>query len=214
LASLSPHERASVLAATRRRAFGKGEIVFHEGDPGDALHLVESGHLAVRVGTPDGEQVTLNVLRPGDIVGELTLLDDRITGHRSATVVALEPCTTRVVSASAFRDLCRQHPGVQAFVIAALARRVRELSSLLLESLHLGLDRRVYRRLLELADVYGPARGPTVIPLTQDQLADLVGGTRPSVNQVLQRLQTQGLIELHRGRIGVLDPDALRRMAG
>ena len=83
--------------------------------------------------------------------------------------------------------------------------------------MYVGLDRRVYRCLLRLHEVYGdPAAvaAPVVVPLTQDQLSDLVGGTRPSVNQVLQRLQDQRVIELGRGRVVVLDRPTLARKAG
>lgn len=212
LAPLGADERAAVLKATRRRHFAKGEILFHEGDPADALHLVMAGHLAVRVSTPDGERATLNVLSPGDHVGELALLPGG--GHRrSATVVALEPAETAVLPASVFQDLCRTHPAVQSLLVDALATRVRQLSERLLETMYIGLDRRIYRCLLDLADVYGTGRGDIVVPLTQEQIADLVGGTRPSVNQVLQRLLDQGVIELGRGRVVVKDLQALDRKA-
>ncbi len=215
LQSLNDVERDAVLAATRRRNFTKGEVLFHEGDPADSLHLVERGHLAVRVTSPDGDRVTLNVLSGGDIVGELSLLDEAAPVHRSATVLALEPSQTRVLSASAFHQLCQTHPGVKALIVHALADRVRELSTRLLETMYSGLDRRVYRRLLELADVYGNGDAARIeIPLTQEQIADLVGGTRPSVNQVLQKLLALRVIELGRGRVVVLDVDTLRRKAG
>jgi CRP/FNR family cyclic AMP-dependent transcriptional regulator len=215
LAPLNDAERTALLGATRRRTFAKGEVLFHEGDPADALHLVEAGHLAVRVTTPDGERATINVLSPGDIVGELSLLEDQASGHRSATVTALEATQTRALTGTAFQALCREHPGVRVVLGAALAERIRELSARLLEAMYVGLDRRVYRRLLDLATVYGTGNGDAVIvPLTQEQLADLVGGTRPSVNQVLQRLLAQDVIDLGRGRVVVRDVAALRRKAG
>jgi CRP-like cAMP-binding protein len=215
LAPLTDADRSALLDATRVRSFAKGEVVFHEGDPADALHLVESGHLAVRVATPDGERATINVLSPGDIVGELSLLEEQVSGRRSATVTALEATRTRALTGTAFQALCRQHPGVRVVLGAALAERIRELSARLLEAMYVGLDRRVYRRLLELAAVYGTGGDdPVVVPLTQEQLADLVGGTRPSVNQVLQRLLAQDVIDLGRGRVVVRDLAALRRKAG
>lgn len=214
LSPLTDAERAAVLAATRRRDFRKGEVIFHEGDPADSLHLVEHGHLAVRVSTPDGDRVTLNVLSGGDIVGELSLLDRAAPTRRSATVLAIEHAQTRVLSAQAFHRLCETHPGVRTLIGHALAERIRELSTRLLEAMYSGLDRRVYRRLLELHDVFGDGQdGAHEIPLTQEQLADLVGGTRPSVNQVLQRLQDRRVIELGRGRIVVRDDAVLRDLA-
>ena len=214
LASLDADERAVVIAAARQHTFRKGEVVFHEGDPADAMHLVAAGHLAVQVATPDGERVTLNVLSPGDSVGELSLVRRGAPDLRSATVVALDAAETRVLGMGVFQELCQSHPGVQDLVVAALADRVRDLSGRLLEQMYVGLDRRLYRRLLDLAEVYANGTASAVVPLTQEQLADLVGGTRPTVNQVLQRLQAQQVIELGRGRLTVLDVAALRRKAG
>jgi len=214
LAPLDEPQRAAVLAASRSRSFGKGEVVFHEGDPADSMHLVETGVLAVQVTTPDGERATLNVLSAGAAVGELSLLRRGRADVRSATVVALSPSTTRSLSSAAFQRLCDEHPGIQDFLLDLLADRVRRLSGQLLESMYVGLDRRLYRRLLELCDTYRGDTEPTVIPLTQEHLADLVGGTRPSINQVLQRLLAQGIIELGRGRVIIRDEAALRAKAG
>ncbi|NHA67558.1 Crp/Fnr family transcriptional regulator [Phycicoccus flavus] len=214
LAPLPAEARDAVLAVARSRTFARGEVVFHEGDPANALHLVRSGHLIVRVTAPDGERATLNLLGPGDHVGELALIPSATPQQRSATVLALDRAETLALPAAAFHDLCARHPPVNGLLVGLLAERVRELSARLLETMHLGLDRRVYRCLLRLADVYAGGAGPVVLPVTQEQLADLVGGTRPSVNQVLGRLQEQGVIRLARGRTVLLDLPALTRKAG
>lgn len=212
LAGLPEEARAALLSSARRRSFRRGEVVVHEGDPTDSLHLVRSGRLGVRVTTPGGESAMLNLVVPGDHFGELSLFRGR-QGARTATVLALEPAETWSVPAEAFHDVRRRHPEVEAVVVAALARRVEELSGRLLELLFDSLDRRVYRQLARLADVYadGTAAGEVTIPLTQETLAEFVGGTRPSVNKILQRLAEQGTVRLARGRVVVLDPAALRR---
>ena len=212
LRPLAADERAAVLDAARERSFDKGEAVFHEGDPADAMHLLVSGRLVVQVSTPDGERASLNVLGPGEHVGELALLPQG--GRRSASVVALEPATTRVLTAAAFRDLCSRHPAVQGLLVDLLAERVRELSNRLLETMYLPLDRRLYRSLLQLGHAYAEPGRPASIPLTQEQLADLVGGTRPTVNQVLQRLADEQIIDLGRGRVVLRDPAALKAKGG
>lgn len=204
----------AVIDAARRRAYTKGEIVFHEGDPADGVHLVISGHLAVRVTTPEGEQAILNVVGRGGHVGELALLPSRTPQTRSATVVALDDVVTRALTAAAFHDLCDRVPGVQAIVLELLADRVRELSDRLVEATYVGLDRRLYRTLLRLHELYSSPGQQTVIPFTQEQLGEMVGGTRPSVNQVLQRLVDQHVIELGRGRVMINDLPALVRKAG
>ncbi len=214
LASLSDPERRQILAAARPRRFARGEIVFHEGDLADSLHLVSKGRLAVRSSTPNGDVATLNLLSPGSFFGELALLRDKRSRRRSATVVALEPAETLSLSSGTFQRLCETHPPVEQLLTSLLARRVEELSERLMEALYVGLDRRVYRRLLELSEVYGGGQATVTIPLTQDHLADLVGGTRPSVNQVLQKLVAQNVVALSRGRIEVRDRAMLTRRAG
>ncbi len=214
LAPLSPDQRAQLLNSARPRRFAGEEVLVHEGDPADSVHLIGSGRLAVRVSTPGGEVVTLTILTPGDYFGELSLLRDKAARRRTATVVALEPAETLSLSAAAFHAVCDRHPKVERLVVSLLAERVEELSQRLLEALYVGVDRRVYRRLVDLAGIYGGLEASAMIPLRQDHLADLAGATRPTVNQVLQKLATQGVVALHRGRIEVLDVAALRRRAG
>jgi CRP-like cAMP-binding protein len=203
-----------VLKVARHRTFDRGEVIFHEGDPADSLHLVASGRLAVRSSTEAGDTVTLNVLSPGSYFGELSLLRDGDARVRTASIVALEPVETLSLPARAFRELCEKHPQVEQLVSTLLAHRVEQLSQSLLEALYAGLDRRVYRRLLELSEIYAPGADAATIPLTQTQLADLVGGSRPSVNQVLQKLASSGAVNLTRGHIEVLDLPLLRSRAG
>lgn len=216
LASLGEDDRAELTRAARPRTFAKGEVVCHEGDPADSMHLVAEGRLSVRVSMPSGDQAMVNLLGPGDYFGELALL--RQDGRRTATIAALEPARTLVVTESAFRRLCGAHPGIERALTQTLADRVDKLSHRVVELMYVGLDRRVYRRLLELALGYrdDPTRTdlPVVVPFTQTQLADLTGGTRPSVNQALQRLVDDGTVTLGRGRIEVHDLRALRRRCG
>ncbi len=214
LASLAERERREILAAARRRSFDRGEVLVHDGDPADSLHLIVEGRVAVQVSTPSGEQATLNILSPGDYFGELSLVRQDRERRRTASVVALEPVTTLVVSAATFDALCARDPTFDQLLISALAGRIEQLSARLLDALYTGLDRRLYRCLVELANVYGPGEDPVIIPLTQQHLADLVGGARPTVNQVLRKLNEQEIVELQRGRVIVYDASALRRKAG
>lgn len=209
LASLGAEERTALLAGTTVRDYARGEALVREGEPAASLHLVEFGRLAVRVSTTDGDTATLNILGPGDYFGELSLLHD-LAPTRSASIVALEPARTRSLSASTFTTFRSTHRAAEQLLLTLLGRRVEELSGRLVEVMYDGLDRRVARRLAELAQTYAEApAGPVVVPLTQEHLAEIVGGTRPSVNQALQRLADQGVVELGRGRITVLDRHSL-----
>jgi CRP-like cAMP-binding protein len=209
LGTMGAKEREAFLALTTPRTFARNEIICHAGDPADSLHLVEHGHLAVRGGLSTGVTATFRILSEGDYFGELALL--REDHRRTATVVALEPSRTLSVAATAFNSLCLANPRVERALSAMLADRVDSLSQRLLETMYESLDRRVYGRLVELARSYGVREDKATIPLSQTQLADLVGATRPSVNQVLQRLADQGLVRLSRGRIEVLDVVVLAR---
>jgi CRP/FNR family transcriptional regulator, cyclic AMP receptor protein len=194
----------AVLAISRRRTFVRGEVVFHRGDPANALHLIVAGRFAVRITTPLGDTATLAVRGAGDAFGELALVAaDR---ERSATIQALEPGETRSVTRDDFERIRREHPSVDAILVAILADRVRELSELLTEAYYLSADDRVARRLEDLAVLYEGE-----VPLPQEALAELAGTSRATVNRVLRGLHERGVVTLARSRTIVNDPDKLRR---
>ena len=212
LAALPDAERAQVLGSARRRTFGRDEVVCHAGDPADSVHFIVSGHVAVRVTLPSGDPALLNVLGPGDHFGELALL--REDGCRTATVFALEGAETLVLPSHVFHRLREGNVDVERVLTRMLADRVDALSQRLLEVMYVGLDRRVARCLVGLARSYSSPEGRGPIPLNQQQVAHLAGGSRASVNQVLRRLVDEGVLRLSRGRIEVLDPTGLARRTG
>lgn len=206
---LTGEERQRLLAAMRRRQFARAEIVFHEGDPASSVHVLESGHVAVRVSTPDGDSVTLAVLGAGQTFGELALLG-RGKDRRAATVIALDRCATLSLSRERFDALREQYPRLDRLLAEILADEVRRLDARLLEMLYLSVDKRVLRRLIMLTRAYADGgRLPVVIPLTQDVIAGLAGASRPTTNQALRAAEDAGLITIQRSRIEVLDPAGL-----
>jgi CRP/FNR family transcriptional regulator, cyclic AMP receptor protein len=196
-AGVPPEDVRRLLAIARRRTFARGEVVFHRDDPANALHLIVSGRFAVAITTPLGETAMLAVRGPGNAFGELALVSGGET-VRSATVSALEPGETRSVLREDFARLRREHPRVDAVLVAILAERVRHLSEQLTEAYYLSAEDRVLRRLAELTDVYGGA-----VPLPQEALAELAGTSRATVNRVLREQERRGLIALGRARIVV-----------
>jgi len=209
LASIPEPQVRALLSVARRRRFARHEVVFHEGDPGDAVHLIDRGRVALRVTTPLGDTVTLRILGPGSLFGELAILDP---APRNATVVALEPTETLALHQAHFDELRRQHPEVDRMVLDSLVSEVRRLSTQLLEALYVPVPRRVELRLIDLARQYGQDRpGPVDIPLTQEDLADLCGTSRPTVNKVLRGLEADGLVSVSRGHVVIPEPDRLRR---
>lgn len=207
LGSLPADSRQRVLAMATRRRFAKGMVLFHEGDPGDSLHLLVSGRVAIRVGTPEGDVATLAVLGVGAAFGEQALID--VAARRTATAVALEPAETMALHRQDFLALREQDPAVDRLLIEQLAAQVRRLTDRLAEALYVAADKRVVRRLLDLDEVFGG--GP--VALTQEDVAALAGTTRPTVNRVMQSLVGDGAVTLGRARFTIVDRPALERRA-
>jgi len=197
-----------MLTIARRRPFDRGEVVFHEGDPADSLHLIVSGRFAVRIRTPLGDTTLLAIYGPGDAFGELALVAP--PSHRSATVVALEAAETRSVFREDFETLRKRHPGVDRILVSVLADRIREMNERLLEAHYVDAETRVRRHLRQLAAVY-ERDGKSVIPLTQEDMAEIAGTSRATVNRVLREEERRGVIELKRGRTTIVDPEQLTR---
>jgi CRP-like cAMP-binding protein len=211
LAGVPAEDARRVLAIGRRRTFGRGEIVFHQLDPADSLHLVVSGRFAVRRTTPLGEDALLAIRGPGAFFGELALVSG---SARSATVQALEPAETLAVYRTDFDELRHRYPQVDQVLVQLLAQEVRRMDELLSEAFYVSAERRVLRRLLEVSEAYGGSVPGVVVPLTQEQLAALAGTSRATVNAVLSAERQRGTLSLNRGRTTLDDPDALARRAG
>jgi CRP-like cAMP-binding protein len=201
LSPLSDDERRQLLALARRRTYQRGEVVVHRDDTADTLHLVQAGCLAVRVLTPLGDMATLALVGPGGAFGELGLV--RSEQHRSATIQAIEPSETRVLTRTMFDQLRREHPGVDALLVHILADRVAELTDRLMDALYTPAPRRVAHVLDELARRYGAGGATATIPLTQEDLAGLAGTSRITVSRVLGDLRRRGAVQVTRGRITV-----------
>ncbi|MEU0540707.1 Crp/Fnr family transcriptional regulator [Nocardia sp. NPDC005978] len=212
LEGLSPVERREFIAACTPRRFRRRDIVCHEGDPGDCVHLITGGRLVVRVTTPLGHTATLTILGPGDMFGEQALLSP--DARRTATIVAVTDATTLTLNRSQLERLRLQHPQVERFLTTSLAAQVRRLSASVLEALYLPVETRVLRRLAHLARVYADGAGtPALINLTQEDLASMAGTTRATANKVLRELEDQGVVRLSRGAVTVLDPARLATRA-
>ena len=206
---LDDDEQRDVLAAARRRRFKRNEVVFHDGDPGDALHLVVSGHFAIRITTPMGDKATVRVFGPADYFGELAMLS---SGPRHGSAICLDAGETLSLHREDFQELRATRPRINEVLTVALVTEVRRLSAALIEALYVPVERRVWLRLIDLVELYGDD-APVVIPLTQDDIAQLAGTTRPTANRVLRAGEEQGVLRLARGRLEVRDRTALGRLA-
>jgi CRP/FNR family transcriptional regulator, cyclic AMP receptor protein len=208
LESLTDTDRRAVLARCRRQRFVRNEVVFREGEIGDAVHLLAKGTVAVRVSTPAGDVVTLDVLRAGEAFGEQALVGD--DDRRSATVIALERVETMRLTREDFENLLVTQPRVGRLLVAMLDARLRATSQSLLEALYLAAEARVFRQLGRLAVIYAEV-GSGAVPVTQDDLATMAGTTRQTVNRVLRQAQDDGLVVLARGKVEITDAAGLAK---
>jgi CRP-like cAMP-binding protein len=196
----------------RRRAFKRGEVIFHQGDPGAALHVIATGRVKVFVSSDEGDELLLAVLGPSEFVGDLALIDGQ---PRSASAMALEDTQTYVLDQRDFFPFLTQHPQAAIALAVILASRLRRTDERLAEAAFLDLPRRLARQLLALAEAGEmnghPARA-RAIALTQRELAEMVGASRQRVNQTLGQWEGQGILRRERGRILLQDAARLRRL--
>jgi CRP-like cAMP-binding protein len=197
-----------LMSVARRRTFARNEVVFHQGDPADSMHMIRRGRFGVRIRTPIGDVATIAILGAGDAFGELALVGDET--DRSASVVSLERSETVSISRPDLERLRREQPQVNNLLVKLLAARIRRTNELLAEALYVSADKRVLHRLRELAELYSRDDGEQVIPLTQEEIATLAGTSRATVNRVLRAAERAGALTLTRGRTTVLDPARLR----
>ena len=209
-AGLDPAALEGLAATMRARRFKRGEVIFHIGDPGDALFVIVSGQVKISLPSDTGEEAILATLGPGDVFGELALLDG---APRSASATAMGPTETVVLPRDRFRELIATEAGVRDALLASIAGELRRLTTHVEELHFLDITGRLAARLVRLAN-----EGGTALPdggirlrtnLTQGDLAAMVGCTRQSVNKLLGQFTDDGLLRLEREGIVVTDLNGL-----
>jgi len=210
-ASLKPALLNELAAKLTPKSYRRGEVIFHQDDPGSAMHLIKSGQVKIATTSPEGEEVIMAILKDSDFFGELSLLDDK---PRSADAVAMEVTQTLTLRRDDFMDMLARHPEMVSGVLASLAERLRRTDQLLEDAVFLDLPARLSKRLLELAQKHGvkTEKGLEIdLRLTQQDLAAALGVTRVALNKHLGRLQDDDLISLESKRIIITRPEELRK---
>lgn len=208
---VEPAALADVERHLRRRRFRRGEVIFHQGDAGDALHIVTGGAVKILLPSPEGEEAIIATLRPGDFFGELSLLDG---APRSATAAALEPTETLSLPRSDFLELVGADPALRDALLRSIAGELRRLTGHVEELHFLDLAGRLATRLARLARDADPEASQDVSldwPYTQSDLAAMIGATRQSVNRLLSDLVGSGLLRIERDRLVIRDVEELER---
>jgi CRP/FNR family transcriptional regulator, cyclic AMP receptor protein len=194
---------------TRRRRYRRNEVIFHQDDVGDSLHIVADGAVKIVLPSPEGDEAIIASLGSGDFFGELALLDG---APRSTTATAVEPTETLALPRDEFLRLVGEDPRLVAALLRALATELRRLTGHVEELHFLDLAGRLSLRLVRLARGLDPgARGRIELnwPFTQTDLASMIGGTRQSVNRLLSGLVEEGLLEIDRETLIISDLEAL-----
>jgi CRP/FNR family cyclic AMP-dependent transcriptional regulator len=203
----------TVASRLRLRRFRRNEVIFHQGDAGDSLHIIATGSVKIILPSAEGEEAIIASLRPPDFFGELALLDGQ---PRSATATAIEFTETLALSRSMFLDLLNAHAQLRDALLSALVAELRRLTGHVEELHFLDLAGRLALRLVQLSKQNALSSNGDVTldwPYTQSDLASMIGGTRQSVNKLLGGLIAEGLVRIERDSLVVTDVPALERRA-
>ena len=208
LAGLDDDVLDRLAARVTRRRWAAGQLVVAQGMPGGSLVVVLDGAVTVYRSTPGGERAALTHLRAPTALGEVTLLDG---APRTASVEAVEDCTGLELAREDLLELLHTQPAFLDALMRSLGRLVRRLSDQAADHVLLDFAGRVAKTLATLA---GPGPGDQVVRLSQGRLAELAGGTRQTLNQVLRGFASRGWLRVEGRSVVVQDVAALRRRAG
>jgi len=206
---LGDAELDQLLQATTTKRLEPKEVLCRKGDEGNQLYGILSGSLKVTTTGTDGKDVMFGLMGAGEVIGEIALLDGE---ERSATVTAVERTELLTLHRRELIPFLENNPRAAIGLASVLAARVRRLSDRAEDRQTMPLPGRIAKRLLALADEYGKypiLGGPVEVRMPQQDLADLVGTSRESVNKQLRAWEEEGIVELGRGRVVLKQPDAL-----
>ncbi|MCZ2111270.1 MAG: Crp/Fnr family transcriptional regulator [Dehalococcoidia bacterium] len=209
LARLGDDDLQALGSRGRLRKFAPGTVIFYEGEPGDALHVVYDGRVRISTLSGGGAEATLALVGKGDFFGEFALLDG---GLRSATATAVVSTTTFVVTRDDFVTWISEHPRAALALLETLSLRLRRTDEAFTDLSFLELPQRLAKKLVALAGT-GHGRKPGRIEITQSELGSMLSVSRESVNKQLNQFQRDGWIRLSRGAVTVIDMEALRNFS-
>lgn len=210
---LDEAQQNSLRSKMGQTTLRRGEVLFEEGEPGNRLYIITEGKVKLGHTSMDGRENLLAVLGPGEIIGELTLFDP---GPRSTTATAVSPVTLLHLDHADLNAILDTNPTMGKHMLRALARRLRRTNESLADLVFSDVPGRVAKALLDLADRFGtPAEDGVHVPhdLTQEELAQLVGASRETVNKSLADFVSRGWIHLEGRAVTLLDVDRLARRA-
>lgn len=212
-AGVDPQARDALFRSAETVQLRRGEVIFREGEPGTRLYVIVSGKVKIFHTAADGRENMLAVVGPGDLLGELSLFDP---GERTATAATITDCQIVCLDHEALRPWLREHLGVAEQLLAALARRLRRTNEAVADLVFTDVPGRVAKALLDFADRFGEPATDGVqfrLDLTQEELAQLVGASRETVNKALGEFTARGWLRLAGRTVVVLDRPRLASRA-
>lgn len=212
-AGLDDESTSALLKFMKPRSLRRGTVLFREGDSGNELYIVSSGKLKVGRESPDGRENLLSVVGPGEMIGELTLFDP---GTRSTTVTAVSQAELLSLEHNDLMTWLKDRPQAAMNLLRALAQRLRRTNDTVGDLVFSDVPGRVAKALLDLAQRFGK-QGPDGIlvahDLTQEELAQLVGASRETVNKALADFAARGWLRLEARAVVILDQERLSNRA-
>ncbi|MFD5868294.1 CRP-like cAMP-activated global transcriptional regulator GlxR [Corynebacterium sp. NPDC060344] len=210
---VDPEAVQALLTELETVRFPRGTTIFNEGEPGDRLYIIIDGKVKLARHSSDGRENLLTIMGPSDMFGELSIFDP---GPRTSSAV----CVTEVTAASMNSDLLHQwisdHPDISAQLLRMLARRLRRTNNSLADLIFTDVPGRVAKALLQLANRFGTQEGANLRvthDLTQEEIAQLVGASRETVNKALAEFAHRGWIRLEGKSVVICDTERLARRA-
>jgi CRP-like cAMP-binding protein len=209
-------ERSAVAALTKQLQpvdFPPGHVIFAEGEPGDLLYIIISGKVKIGRRSPDGRENLLSIMGPSDMFGELSIFDP---GPRTSSVTTLTELRAALMDRDALRAWTADRPEIAERLLRVLARRLRRTNSNLTDLISIDVSGRVAKKLLGLAQRFGTREGGAMRvthDLTQEELAQLVGATRETVNKALSDFAHRGWIQIAGKSLLICDSERLTMRA-
>ena len=210
--AMSPEQLVPLVGKLERRSYRKGQVILRQGYEGDSLFVIVSGRVRIFTLSPEGHDLSVSLVDRGNFFGEMALLDGE---PRSANVEAMQRTVVLILHRQAFCSHLLSNPMAAIHVIETLSQRLRRTTESAEDLVSLTVPQRVVRKLLELVERYGVQQEDGVLidlDLSQEAIASLAGTTRESANRVLSRLREQGVVQIERVRIRVLNPEKLAEM--
>jgi CRP/FNR family cyclic AMP-dependent transcriptional regulator len=207
---LDPEALDQLCRYAKHSSLKRGATIVSKGDPGNSLVAVVSGTVKISVSSPDGRSAILNLIGPGEIFGEVAVLDGLA---RTADATANTNCEIYVIDRRDFLPFVRSQPALAMKLIELLCTRLRWTSDQVEEVILQDLPGRLASALLRLTEKHKLAQGGRTIAITQQEISEMVGMTRESINKQLRAWATRNLVRLEHGAIVVLNAGMLRELA-